>query len=604
MKNKIIILIIIINVFLLTLSPLSVLAADSSGGGDGGGYTSVRCETDSGVVYYYPNYQIGDIFVSEPAIFKMQTGYTLVYFKANRSYYIDKNGKILGAGQGFLSKWFATLEDIEYELFEKGVGNTFSGYEELTVNYVYQTVMISENVIDGDSGEYTGPNGDTSIVKKSLTEYYNEWKKSHPDEDLVPMEQGKYIICEYLQTILKDQGKDNPMEYGYALIKVPDACEEVNFLNEAEKFDLMFEDWFANSTIMWSNYAIATHGIFDVEYDRSQKFRIYYFDSLKDAVMYQLYGIYPKDENGYPQALTFDEDNYAVNITEWLYSNVQVGEFYHPIDEDNYSYEENYIVLKQISSQTYFKIYYDYRPYINTIIKDKDGHYRFTLADKRFTWSSIYTGTFDDEGNPTTETISADGWDPLTEDDKYYWNRKDWYLYSPNVENQIENEILHQIIFSTNETKLLDFYIDEDGKLTGGMSDDQILHNVFDKDGNRLTYNELTNEYVKEDEFYDPYKDPDGDGIYENSKGDKLDPSTLTDATQDRLDNDTLDAGLNGIVGVFHEFSVLIKKYTVQMDQAGKLVNGTINQIPYEVIALIGLSMVTIIIVRFVRQRE
>ena len=62
----------------------------------------------------------------------------------------------------------------------------------------------------------------------------------------------------------------------------------------------------------------------------------------------------------------------------------------------------------------------------------------------------------------------------------------------------------------------------------------------------RYMYNEITDEYVKEGEFYDPYIDKDGDGIYENSKGKQLDSSKLKNFTQERLDKQSLDTGSNG----------------------------------------------------------
>lgn len=594
MKNKIITSLIFTYILIFVLSPLSAFAANSSGGGEDNieDIYSVRCETENGVIYYYPEYQTSDIYFSEPGIFKTEDGYALIYFKQDRSYYIDANGEIFAYGQGIYYKIFTNLKDVEYELFEKGVNGTFSGYQDVSNLSVQETIMISEKIIDGDSGEY---NSDY----KTLTEYYENYKLENPDEELIPIEQGKYIICQYYQTIQKDKGKDNEKEYKYALIKVPDACEKINYLTGAAKFGLMAEDWFVNSTIDWGKYAIATHELFS-GYDETQKFRIFCFDSLKEAVMYQLYGGSTNNRQG---SIYNFRDNYAVNITEFLYSNVTVGDFYNPIDVDNYQYEENFIVLKQHNSETHLKIYYDYKPYVNSIIKDKYGNYRFSLADERFTWLRVYVGTFNEDGEATSESISADGWDLLTEDDNYYYNRKDFYLYSPNSTNPIEDEVLHDIIFSTNEANLLNFEVDENGNLTGETSKEQLLHNVVDENGDRYTYNKITNTYVKEDDFFDPFTDEDGDGIYENSKGDKLDPTELTDLTQNRLDEQVLDAGLNGIVEVFSKFPELIKQFSVQMDQSGKLVNGLINQIPYEIISLISLSLISLIIVRFVKER-
>ena len=138
-------------------------------------YEQIENINDNGVIYYFP-YVNNSFDYCEPAIFKAEVGYYLVFFPTGTRPYINgKTGQLYGTTM--VTKWCENLETAQNYLF----GDIpFDLCEFRNGGYFWQTVMASENIVFGADGKYTGSSGDPSIVTKTLTEFYIEYRNEHP----------------------------------------------------------------------------------------------------------------------------------------------------------------------------------------------------------------------------------------------------------------------------------------------------------------------------------------------------------------------------------------------------------------------------------------
>lgn len=362
----------------------------------------------------------------------------------------------------------------------------------------------------------------------------------------------------------------------YALVTT-DNIDNIKRLNGAEKAWEVIKDYFE----FWDGFELMS-GLEFVQ-NKNSNFNVYYFGDVESAINFYL-----KKDDAWPPFATMEID-YVCNITNFMHSNYEICGYYNPIPEHNFVSEDNYIIFRQHGTQYYLKMYYEYLPFVNLIFKNSQDNYSLTIPSNVDV--KIYEGYFNDDGSIATD---GDSWTAIEKENKTYYDKRHWEIYS----GKEVDYITYEIIYSTQDTHLSEY---KDGQIT--INNDKMpVHILTDKDGKEYTHNTLTNTITKDGDL-DVYKDPDGDGIYENSKGETIDINDLTDKTQEWLDSRQLDISLDTVIGAMKKFLDDVTRLTLEVQEFSKFLKYSIGRLPNEIITLISLGLIAMIIAFFIKTK-
>ena len=648
MRNKILAIFLIL-IICVSMIPINVYAASTQELA----LTKHEIKTDGYTIHYFAPEGYSDVFILKDSDTKFHL------------YYLESGGKYLcnSDGYGKVNAPFARIKNITsieeiYKILFLGEYTTKS----------FQTYVANESYYTGDytihgtlNRMYVSPSLDSlgsvnvqdHIDEAQRTDYmtfaefYSEWYFSvngiPPQPDLEDSEymQGQYYIITK-QDIESKGGQGTHIDKGKA--GYVETCEDATVYAKDTVFTyvvMSFEratadilstsftsdvfgdllDWWTGNADVAKMYEIINadgelgeerngyiyeYHPYNMVYSEDEYLNRYYFSSLEDASKFVLYGtagaMYDYKETG--------KTHYGYGYQDIIYNNFDIGGF--PATEipvDQYPLQKGQVLLQwhdeNVAEREYLIINFDYFPFASVYTTEK----KITISSRL---NPEYYVAYKTEENENTFKIKD--FSNYEKTEKYnYPKLQKFQIYHKDLEEMyISNS--WDIVWTSHSIYGFKATVDENGNLiisSGSIYEDEaIIQTKTDEDGNKIIYDSLNDVYRKEGEEDDPYintgKDENGDGIneYENSKGDILDPSTLTDSMKDwRESLQHYQSTLKDAAELINDFTDIINNFKDEMAQLTKLINKFFSSIPTFFRTLITFLILAIVLMRILRRK-